>query len=131
MTRLAALFSSFVLLGAVLYMLSATYTDPELDVQIRATDQVLARVEALQQRQAAGNKPSADEVRSALDEVARPEPVLADLRGGDVDVVRTAPVAGDADEGVAVGQVDEAGHRDGGRSLLNLNRRFMDCCCHG
>src|SRR5439155_15107990 len=67
----------------------------------------------------------------ALDQVALPEPVLADLRGGNVDVVRAAAVAGGADEGVAVGQVDEAGHRDsGGLSLFNLIRRTSDCCCH-
>ena len=67
----------------------------------------------------------------ALDQVALPEPVLADLRGGNVDVVRAAAVAGGTDEGVAVGQVDEAGHRDGGLSLFNLSRRMGDCCCHG
>ena len=47
------------------------------------------------------------------------------------DVVWAAAVAGGADEGVAVGQVDEAGHRDsGGLSLFNLIRRTSDCCCH-
>jgi hypothetical protein len=57
----------------------------------------------------------------ALDQVALPEPVLPDLRGRDVDVIRAAAVAGDADEGVPVGRVEEAGHADGGLGLFNLS----------
>ena len=57
----------------------------------------------------------------ALDQVALPEPVLPDLRGGDIYIVRAATVAGGADEGVAVGQVDEARHRDGGLGRFNLS----------
>jgi len=68
----------------------------------------------------------------ALDQVALPEPVLPDLRGRDIYVVRAAAVAGDADEGVAVGRVDEAGHRDASLGLFNLSPGgcFLCCCCH-
>ncbi len=61
--------AGFVLLGALLYILTASYSDPQLDTLIRHTNRVTTRVEGLQQRQAAGEKVSADEIRGALDEV--------------------------------------------------------------
>jgi hypothetical protein len=66
----------------------------------------------------------------AVDPVALAEPVLLDLAGRDVDVVRAGPVAGDAHQAVPVGRIGEAGDRDAGRGLDRPGRRFGDCCCH-
>src|SRR6185437_8747881 len=65
--------------------------------------------------------------RGALDVVTRPQPVLANLSGGNRDVGGGPPVAGRPQESAAVGEVNDPGNHGGDYRWFCFAGFFHDC----